>query len=458
WNYNGFERETTTMPGWAGSSWYFLRYMDPHNEKEFVSRKAEEYWKNVDLYIGGSEHATGHLLYARFWQKFFFDRGWVSMDEPFQKLINQGMIGGTSAYLITTELTNASLYDEESLNLQELPFNWFFVSSNEFEKDPEKQGWLGNQIENRNDWPIQIREYLEKHEREQNAIESKEGSFTLRLRKFGPIPIEYINEGDNTLDVESFKKDPKYRDLKADFIFSHGGLKVLRENEKMSKSKFNVVTPDAVIEEHGADALRMYEMFLGPIEQSKPWNTQGLSGVTGFLRKFWRLSHREGDFIVSDEVPNEKELKALHTCIKKVNEDMKNFSFNTSVSAFMICTNELTDLKCNKRSIIEPLVILLSPFAPHMAEELWEKLGHLDSVTRQPYPTHEEKHLVESTKNYPVSFNGKVRFQIALPADMGKEDVEASVMADERTAKYLDGKQIRKVIVVPGRIVNIVIG
>lgn len=392
WNYNGFERETTTMPGWAGSSWYFLRYMDPHNEKEFVSRKAEEYWKNVDLYIGGSEHATGHLLYARFWQKFFFDRGWVSMDEPFQKLINQGMIQGMSAFAHRKKGSNT------------------FISYH-----------------------------------------------LVRDQETTPIHVDVSMVHNDQLDLEAFKA---WREEfgKAEFITDNGVVHVSREVEKMSKSKFNVVTPDAVIEEHGADALRMYEMFLGPIEQSKPWNTQGLSGVTGFLRKFWRLSHREGDFIVSDEVPNEKELKALHTCIKKVNEDMENFSFNTSVSAFMICTNELTELKCNKRSIIEPLVILLSPFAPHMAEELWEKLGHSDSVTRQPYPTHEEKHLVESTKNYPVSFNGKVRFQIALPADMGKEDVEASVMADERTAKYLDGKQIRKVIVVPGRIVNIVIG
>ncbi|MDX5429286.1 MAG: class I tRNA ligase family protein [Bacteroidota bacterium] len=277
----------------------------------------------------------------------------------------------------------------------------------------------------------------------------------------GGLQRVYINikdvQGDNTVSISDVKSQiPSLKD--AYFFAENQTLLCDREVGKMSKRWHNVETPDQVVKEDGADALRMYEMFLGPIEQSKPWNTQGLSGVTGFLRKFWRLSHREGDFIVSDEVPNEKELKALHTCIKKVNEDMENFSFNTSVSAFMICTKELTDLKCNKRSIIEPLVILLSPFAPHMAEELWEKLGHSDSVTRQPYPTHEEKHLVESTKNYPVSFNGKVRFQITLPADMGKEDVEASVMADERTAKYMDGKQIRKVIVVPGRIVNIVIG
>lgn len=397
--------ETTTMPGWAGSSWYFLRYMDPHNENEFVSKDAVDYWQNVDLYIGGSEHATGHLLYARFWHKFFADRDWVNTQEPFKKLVNQGMIQGMSAFVHRIKGTNT------------------FAS----------------------------RSLISQHDT--TAIH---------------VDVSLL-DGDE-LDLEAFKASrPEYANAK--FILeeskSHslplgegrGGVYLCsREVEKMSKSKYNVVNPDDIVEKYGADVLRMYEMFLGPIEQSKPWNTQGLSGVSNFLRKFWRLFHQGEALSISDEAPNAKELKALHTCIKKVNEDIEAFSFNTSVSAFMICVNELNDLKCNKRQILEPLTILLSPFAPHLAEELWEKLGHAPSVSQAPYPTHNEKYLVESTKDYPVSFNGKVRFNISLPATMSKEDVEKAALADERTEKYLGGKSIRKVIVVPGRIVNVVVG
>ena len=386
--YKGHEIETTTMPGWAGSSWYFLRYMDAHNDGAFVGKDAMEYWQNVDLYIGGSEHATGHLLYARFWHKFFADMGWVNTQEPFKKLINQGMIQGTSAFVYRLKGQNT------------------FVSKG-----------LKDQYDTA-------------------AIHAD---------------VSLVNGSE--LDVDAFKKW-RAEFNNAEFILEGDKYIVGHEVEKMSKSKYNVVNPDNVIEQYGADVLRMYEMFLGPLEQSKPWNTQGLSGVSGFARKFWRLFQNE----ISDDKANEKELKALHTCIKKVNEDIENFSFNTSVSAFMICVNELNDLNCNKREILESLAVLISPFAPHMAEELWQKLGHQEGISREAYPQHEEKYLVESTKDYPVSFNGKMRFQIALPLDMSKEEVEKAVRADERTAKYIEGKTIRKVIVVPGKIINMVVG
>ena len=403
--YNDHPIETTTMPGWAGSSWYFLRYMDARNEGEFVRKDAENYWQNVDLYIGGSEHATGHLLYARFWHKFLADRGWVSTQEPFKKLINQGMIQGMSAFVYRVKGENK------------------FVS-------------------------FGLRKAYQ----------------TSRLH----ADVSLLN-GDE-LDVEAFKNwREEFKD--AEFIFEdkdgnplpHGegrdGAYICgREVEKMSKSKYNVVNPDSIVEKYGADVLRMYEMFLGPIEQSKPWNTQGLSGVNNFSRKLWKLYHDNGAFAVSDDKATDKELKALHTCIKKVNEDIENFSFNTSVSAFMICVNELTDLKCNKREILELLAVLIAPFAPHTAEELWSRLGHEGGISRISYPEHNEAFLVENTKSYPVSFNGKMRFQIELPLNMGKDEVEKAVLADERTGKYIDGKTIRKVIVVPGKIVNVVIG
>lgn len=386
-NYKGFELETTTMPGWAGSSWYFLRYMDAHNENAFVGKDAMEYWGNVDLYIGGSEHATGHLLYARFWHKFFADMGLVNTQEPFQKLINQGMIQGISAFVYRVKGENK------------------FVSKG-----------LKNQYDT-------------------TAIHAD---------------VSFV-DGD-VLNVNAFQNwRAEFKD--AEFILEDGKYIVGHEVEKMSKSKYNVVNPDDVIEQYGADALRMYEMFLGPLEQSKPWNTQGLSGVSGFFKKLWRL-YQNG---VSEEQANEKELKALHTCIKKVNDDIESFSFNTSVAAFMICANELNDLKCNKRSILEPLAILVSPFAPHMAEELWCILGH-NGISREAFPTHDEKFLVESSKNYPVSFNGKMRFTMALPLDMGKDDIEKAVMANDKTAGYIEGKTIRKVIIVPGKIINIVVG
>ncbi|HBF19831.1 MAG TPA: leucine--tRNA ligase, partial [Cryomorphaceae bacterium] len=389
----GYPLETTTMPGWAGSSWYYLRYMDPANEDRMVSEKAEEYWQNVDLYIGGSEHATGHLLYSRFWHKFMFDRGWVSTREPFQKLINQGMILGTSAFAHRLKNKNE------------------FVTASIARQVPTD--------------PIHV-------------------------------DVNMVNASDE-LDIEQFRQ---WRDDvgNAEFALEGGKFVVTREVEKMSKSKYNVVNPDNICEEYGADTLRMYEMFLGPLEQSKPWNTAGISGVYNFLKKLWRLYHKDGDFIVSEDEPSKEELKSLHTLIKKVNDDIEQFSFNTSVSAFMICVNELGGLKCNKRTILEPLAILLSPFAPHIAEELWSKLQpSAGSISEVPFPQAEEQYLVEDTFEYPVAFNGKMRFKEELSLAMSKDEIEKHIISLEKTQGYLEGKSIRKVIVVPGKIVNIVV-
>ncbi|PIE50462.1 MAG: leucine--tRNA ligase [Flavobacteriales bacterium] len=390
-NMTIFPLELNTMPGWAGSSWYFNRYMDAGNAEEFASKEALNYWKEVDLYIGGSEHATGHLLYARFWQKFLFDKGLVPTDEFAKKLINQGMILGTSAFVYREEGTNK------------------FHSK--------------------------------------GLIEGK---------KMQPIHahVSFVGAGD-VLDVEKFKAwREDFKD--AEFILEDGKYIVGREVEKMSKSKYNVVNPDDICEEYGADCLRLYEMFLGPLEQSKPWNTQGLSGVYGFLKKFYNLYFNGDNFEVSEEEPTKEEYKILHTLIKKFNEDVENFSFNTSVSSFMIAVNELQKKKCNKRAILEPLAVIISPYAPHICEELWQNLGHTTSIEYQAFPEFEEKHLVESTKTYPISFNGKMRFTLDLPMDMPKDEIEKMVMADERTQKQLAGREPKKVIIVPGKIVNIV--
>ncbi|OEY73288.1 leucine--tRNA ligase [Salegentibacter salarius] len=387
-----FPLELNTMPGWAGSSWYLFRYMDAGNTEEFVSEEAQNYWENVDLYIGGSEHATGHLLYSRFWTKFLHDRGYLSVEEPFKKLINQGMILGQSAFVYRLEGENV------------------FVSK--------------NLIGENNVQPIHA-------------------------------DVSLVNHSDE-LDVEGFKKwRPEFKDAK--FLTEKGGAYIVgREVEKMSKSKYNVVNPDDICEDYGADTLRMYEMFLGPLEQAKPWNTAGITGVHNFLKKLWKLYHNGEQFEVSDEKAPADSLKSLHKTIKKVTEDIEEFSFNTSVSTFMICVNELSAQKCNSREVLEPLVILIAPYAPHIAEELWSKLGNSESVVTAEYPVFEEKYLVESTKNYPVSFNGKMRFTMELPLDMPKDEIEKTVMADERTQKQLNGRAPKKVIVVPGKIVNIV--
>lgn len=384
--------ELNTMPGWAGSSWYLFRYMDSANNQEFVSKEAQNYWENVDLYIGGSEHATGHLLYSRFWTKFLYDRGFLSVDEPFKKLINQGMILGQSAFVYRLEGENVLV----SKNL---------VGKNEVQ-------------------PIHV-------------------------------DVSLVNHSDE-LDIEGFKKwRPEFKDAK--FLTEKDGSYIVgREVEKMSKSKYNVVNPDDICEDYGADTLRMYEMFLGPLEQAKPWNTAGITGVHNFLKKLWKLYYNGEQFEVSEEKASADSLKTLHKTIKKVTEDIEEFSFNTSVSTFMICVNELSAQKCNSREVLEPLAVLIAPYAPHIAEELWSKLGHSESVVTAEYPVYEEKFLVESTKNYPVSFNGKMRFTMELPLDMAKDEIEKTILADERTQKQLDGRTPKKVIVVPGKIVNIV--
>jgi len=386
-----FPLELNTMPGWAGSSQYFNRYMDATNSDAIFSEEAINYWQDVDLYIGGSEHATGHLLYSRFWQKFMFDRGFVPNDEYAKKLINQGMITGTSAFVYRVEGENKIV----------------------------SKGLIGDYIVQ----PIHS-------------------------------DVAFVNTSDE-LDIDAFKTwRPEFKD--AEFILEDGKYIVGREVEKMSKSKYNVVNPDNICDEYGADSLRLFEMFLGPLEQSKPWKTSGISGVFSFLKKLWKLYHPTGEFSVSDEEPTKDELKTLHKTIKKVEEDIDNFSFNTSVSTFMIAVNELTAQKCNKRAILEPLAIIVEPYAPHIAEELWNKLGNSNSVSVADFPIFEAKHLVESSKEYPISFNGKMRFKLELPLDMSKEDIEAAVMAHEKTQAQLQGRAPKKIIVVPGKIVNVV--
>ena len=388
-----FPIELNTMPGWAGSSQYFNRYMDPGNDEEIFSKEAIAYWEDVDLYIGGIEHATGHLLYSRFWQKFMYDRGWVLKDEYAKKLINQGMILGTSAFIYREEGTGKVI----------------------------SRGLVGD-------------------------------------KKVSPIhaDVSLVNTSDE-LNLEAFRTSrPEFS--KAEFVLEEGKYIVGREVEKMSKSKFNVVNPDAICEEYGADSLRLYEMFLGPLEQAKPWNTAGISGVYGFLKKLWRLYHGgpEGGFLISDNPANPESLKTLHKTIKKVEEDIDQFSFNTSVSTFMICVNELAAQKCNQREVLEPLAILISPYAPHIAEELWQLLGNNSSISTAAFPEFQEEYLVERSKAYPISFNGKMRFTLELPLDLSKEEIEKEVLNHEKTQKQLQGRTPKKVIVVPGRIVNIV--
>ena len=393
-NQTIFPLELNTMPGWAGSSWYWLEYMMEKGDRALFPTKAvTDYWQNVDLYVGGSEHATGHLLYSRFWNKFLKDRGFAPTEEPFKKLINQGMILGMSAFVYRLEGTNT------------------FVSK--------------GQIKDQNVQPIHV-------------------------------DISLLKDTSDELDIEKFKAWRKeFAD--AEFILEEDGKYITgREVEKMSKSKYNVVNPDDICEQYGADTLRLYEMFLGPLEQAKPWNTAGISGVYNFLRKLWRLYFSDSSWQVTDETPTAEMLKALHKTIKKVNEDIQSFSFNTSVSQFMICVNELSSLKCHHKAILEPVAILIAPFAPHIAEELWKHLGHTQSITYAPYPVHEDKYLQEDSKEYPVSFNGKVRFKRAFPTDMPIAEIEQAILSDPQTAEQLQGKAPKKIIVVPNRIINVV--
>ncbi len=388
----GLKRDSNTMPTHAGAAWYFLRYMDPHNENAFADKKALDYWSQVDVYIGGSEHAVAHLLYSRLWTKVLHDLGYLNFDEPFKKLINQGKITGDSRFVYRVRGTHR------------------FVSAglkDKYETDPLH------------------------------------------------VDINIVNGLE--LNTEAFKKwKPDFEN--AEFILEDGKYICGSAIEKMSKSYFNVVNPDQIITDYGADTLRMYEMFLGPLEASKPWSTQGIDGVFKFLRRFWNLFHdNTGKFKVSDAEPTREELKVLHKTLKKVENDIENFSFNTSVSEFMICANELSSLKCNKRKVIEPLVIALSPFAPHIAEELWSLLGHTETILNASFPKYDEQYLIESSFSYPISINGKVRAQMEFALDMPKEDIEKMVLASEIVQKWSEGKPPKKVIVVPGRIVNVVL-
>jgi leucyl-tRNA synthetase len=440
-NVKVFPLELNTMPGWAGSSWYWMRYMDAQNENDFASEDALKYWENVDLYIGGSEHATGHLLYSRFWNKFLKDRGFAPTEEPFKKLINQGMILGMSAYAYRLtfyfELNQEIIEDNPSSSEY---VNTILVSKNL--SDDEIKFKLIELIENNSDFSS-LKEYKDKE---------------IKISKY-PIHVDLavINDITNELDIEKFKAHPLYSDYKdAEFILEDGKYIVGREVEKMSKSKYNVVNPDDICNEYGADTLRLYEMFLGPLEQAKPWNTAGITGVYGFLKKLWRLYFDDNGLNITNDEPTADMYKSLHKTIKKVTEDIENFSFNTSVSQFMICVNELAQQKCHHRAILEPLAVLVSPYAPHIAEELWSALGHEGSVATVAFPMFEEKYLVESEKEYPVSFNGKMRFTIKLPLDLTAAQIEAIVMADERTQNQLQGRTPNKVIIVPGKIINLV--
>ncbi len=393
-NQTIFPLELNTMPGWAGSSWYWLEYMMEKDARgTFPTKAVVDYWQNVDLYVGGSEHATGHLLYSRFWNKFLKDRGFAPTEEPFKKLINQGMILGMSAFAYRLEGTNT------------------FVSKNQVK------------------------------EQSVQAIH---------------VDISLLKDTSDELDIEKFKAWRK-EFANAEFILEEDGKYITgREVEKMSKSKYNVVNPDDICEQYGADTLRLYEMFLGPLEQAKPWNTAGISGVYNFLRKLWRLYFNDNGWQVTDEAPTPEMLKTLHKTIKKVNEDIENFSFNTSVSQFMICVNELSSLKCHHRGVLEPLSVLVAPFAPHIAEELWKRLGNSQSVAYAPYPVHEDRYLQEDSKEYPVSFNGKVRFKRAYATRMSVAEIEQAILSDPQTAEQLQGNTPKKVIVVPNRIINVV--
>ena len=384
--------ELNTMPGWAGSSWYFLRYMDPKNEKVFVSKEKADYWGQVDLYIGGAEHATGHLLYSRFWTKFLCDMGYISFEEPFKKLINQGMILGRSSFVYRNKE------------------NGKFVS---FDKRKEYK--------------------------------------TARLH----ADISFVNN--DKLDVEAFKNwREEYKN--AEFITNENGDYMCgSEVEKMSKSKYNVQTPDELVEKFGADTLRCYEMFLGPLEQAKPWDTNGINGVNGFLKKLWRLFHQGETFSVSEGEASKESLKTLHTAIKKVTEDLERYSFNTIVSGLMIAVNELTAQKCNNKEVLEQLIVLASPYAPHICEELWNKLGNTESISFATWPEFKPEYLIEANHTYPVSFNGKMRFKLELPTELSKDEIEKAVLAHEKTTHYLEGKPIKKLIIVPKKIVNVVI-
>jgi leucyl-tRNA synthetase len=444
-NGEGTRMETDTMPGYAGSSWYFLRYMDPNNSEELVSKEAQEYWQNVDFYVGGSEHAVGHLLYSRFWHKFLKDIGKVSTEEPFKKMVNQGMIQGVSKFVFADNVIKLNTYNRVT-NFS----NMIYIS-----KGLKDLLFLGKMsIDDmysliKNQYPhLSIGEVVK-------GLEHKTPHWTTNALH---IDIKYV---DSVTDILNFKKlieeDINFKD--AIFITEEDGNYYCgREVEKMSKSKFNVVNPDQIIEQHGADTFRMYEMFLGPIDTAKPWDTNGISGVSNFLRKFWRLFY--DDFGVAKNIdvePTQEELKILHKTIKKVNEDIERLGFNTCVSTFMIGVNELSKLKTVSKSTLSDLVKLISPFAPHMAEVLWSNLGNESSVVDAAFPTHDAQYLVESAFNYPIQINGKHRANIEIPLDMPQDEIQKLVLADEKVLKFTESNPPKKFIVVPGRIINVVV-
>jgi len=456
--------ETNTMPGYAGSSWYFLRYMDPHNNETFCDKSISSYWNQVDLYVGGTEHAVGHLLYSRMWTKALYDLGLITFDEPFKKLLNQGMIQGVSsfAYRINHTRVKVDISSEDISNI--------FISKN-IKNAIDGCGYRAITLDNGKisliNHDIQDVAFESIDTDEKQAIEFLVSNFrsygfenfTIDLDfLFIPIHVDIslLKGTSDELDLEKFRKWRQGSD-KAKFILDNGIFLTEREVEKMSKSKYNVVNPDDIIEKYGADTFRMYEMFLGPVEMSKPWDTKGIEGVHRFLKKLWRLFYNDETLVVTDETPTAAELKVLHKTIKKVEEDTERFSFNTSVSAFMVCVNELTDLGCHKRAILEPLLVLLTPFAPHISEELWHQLGNQGSVLDASFPQWEEAYLVETTKEYPVSINGKLRTTIKMDLSATQEQVQEIVLANEVVQKWMEGKPLKKLIFVKGKMVNIVI-
>ena len=433
-DYPGDRMEYNTMPGWAGSSWYFLRFIDPNNEEEFVNKEKANYWQNVDLYIGGAEHATGHLLYSRFWTKILYDLNYITFSEPFQKMINQGMIQGNSrfVYKLKSEVSNAT--------------NPIYFSKS-----------IVEDLEKRKADPIEkFKEKLKKT----SLINANPKIITLLYESLqsyvSKIHVDINLVSGYELNTQAFKKSRKEFN-KAEFVLEEEKFICPGEAEKMSKSKYNVQTPDALVEKFGADTLRCYEMFLGPLEQHKPWDVQGITGVEGFLKKLWRLFYKDNKLNISNEEPTKEELKSIHKAIKKTQEDLERYSFNTPVSIFMICVNELTALKCNKKAILSDLCLIISPYAPHICEELWQKLGNKESISFSKFPKYNPKFLVENNHKYPVSFNGKMRFILEIPVKTSKEEVEKQVLKNEKTLKYLEGKTPKKIIVVPGKIVNIVV-
>ena len=461
-NQTIFPLELNTMPGWAGSSWYWLEYMMEKDARgTFPTKPVVDYWQSVDLYVGGSEHATGHLLYSRFWNKFLKDRGFAPTEEPFKKLINQGMILGMSAfvYRVIPTYSTGNNYDQVHNAELEKPI---FISHSYYKKAQGKETGSVLKIEKE---AIQIADFdNDYYETESFILKYLTDNYKEIFKGYEPsfylvknhIDISLLKDTSDELDIDKFKAWRK-EFANAEFILEEDGKYITgREVEKMSKSKYNVVNPDDICEQYGADTLRLYEMFLGPLEQAKPWNTAGISGVYNFLRKLWRLYFNDNGWQVTDEAPTPEMLKALHKTIKKVNEDIENFSFNTSVSQFMICVNELSSLKCHHRDVLAPLAVLIAPFAPHIAEELWKRLGNTESVAFAPYPVHEDKYLQEDSKEYPVSFNGKVRFKRAYATSMTPAEIEQAILADPQTAEQLQGNTPKKVIVVPNRIINVV--